>query len=93
MFINNNTDSRHLKTLSITDSGSAYVWHQIAFTIGNNDLDDNLRINVLKSTATANTIYVDEAVIFPVANGKNFPHDYKQFAYKLNKIQRMVEEC
>ena len=73
---------------------AAWLYYILVFDITAADVTgtDLISLRVKKLTATANTIYVDYFMVFPVGDGQNFPQDLAHAALCSVSLDRRVKE-
>ena len=85
--VQNTTDTEYRNEEGIQENTIAtatYAYYSIFFFISDADVTatDNIRIQVLKTQADANEIYVDYFLITPIGNGKDWPQDLAHSALR-----------
>lgn len=93
----NNTDTeyRNEEHAEVYHTVTAlYAYYAIVFDITDEDATalDQIYIRALKSTATANEIYVDYITVVPIGDGLSFPQDIAHRCMREGKVVRRVFE-
>jgi len=77
----NEDDSRSLLD-AYEDLTTSYAWYIYDFILSNDDMGDDVRVLCTRQ-ATGNECRIDEAIIWPIGNKKNFPLDARNQALRI----------